>query len=94
MILYHVTTPKKARLYHASGGIKPPVRGFDSMAGAMAWAIKVGRKIIYEIEVPEAWMLPDHHNDFGTAYWHDEIVPVTKIKCVLSFGGPIDKETP
>ena len=44
MLLYHATTEKKARMYRESGRIIKPVRGFTTLQGAMAWAIKVGRK--------------------------------------------------
>lgn len=47
MILYHVTTNKKAKKYRESGCIHKPVRGFTTIVAAMAWAIKTGRKVIY-----------------------------------------------
>jgi hypothetical protein len=68
MILYHVTTAKKIRQYHASKRIMAPVRGFDTLMGAMWWAIKIGRRIILRIE-GEGILLPDHHNPMGRAYW-------------------------
>ncbi len=82
MKLYHVTTQKKAKLYRASGFIRKPVRGFTTIQGAMAWAIKVGRKIIYEVESSKAYKLPDHHNQFGEAWWIDE--NCVSFKCVFS----------
>ena len=85
MILYHATTPKKARLYHASGCIKKPVRGFDTLLGAMAWAIRVGRGVIYKVEGDPAYLLPDHHNGCGKAWWIDEDIPVSRIKCIRNF---------
>ena len=72
MVLYHVTTPKKAKLYRASGYIKAPVRGFENLMAAMAWAIKVGRTVIYRIESEKVHKLPDHHNRYGQAWWADE----------------------
>ena len=72
MKLYHVTTEKKAKLYRQTGFICKPVRGFTTLQGAMAWAIQVGRKVIYEIEGEKAYKLPDHHNEFGEAWWFDE----------------------
>jgi len=48
----------------------------------MAWAIKVGRKVIYQIECPNAYKLPDHHNRFGQAWWNDG--DVTEFHCVFS----------
>lgn len=84
MKLYHVTTEKKAKQYHASGCIRKPVRGFDSLQAAMAWAIKTGRKVIYLIDGNPAYKLPDHHNQFGEAWWIDEDVMIDKIKCVFS----------
>ena len=85
MILYHVTTEKKAKLYNQSKCIHSPVRGFDTLQGAMAWAIKVGRKVIYQLEAPAPYKLPDHHNAYGTAYWNDG--DITNFKCVFSAEG-------
>ena len=82
MILNHVTTEKKAKYYRQSGCIYSPVRGFTTLQAAMAWAIKIGRKVIYQIEAPTAYKLPDHHNQFGEAWWNDG--NVTKFKCVFS----------
>lgn len=78
--LYHVTTTKLARRYRETGYIKPPVRGFDTLQGAMAGAIKVGRPVIYKLDVREldTYKLPDHHNKFGTAYWADGKVHIFK----------------
>ncbi len=82
MVLYHATTPKKARLYRQTGHINKPVRGFTTMQAAMAWAIKVGRKVIYEIHGNISYKLPDHHNKYGEAWWFDE--NITDFKCVFS----------
>jgi len=82
MILYHATTEKKAKSYRQSGCIHSPVRGFTTLQAAMAWAIKVGRKVIYEIEAPSPHKLPDHHNEYGEAWWNDG--NITKFKCVFS----------
>ncbi len=82
MILYHATTPKKARLYRASGRILAPVRGFTTIQAAMAWAMKVGRTVIYEIQAPNPHKLPDHHNQYGEAWWNDG--DVLDFKCVFS----------
>lgn len=71
MKLYHVTTQKKARLCREAGCIKSPVRGFTTLMGAMAWAIKIGRKIILEFEAANPHKLPDHHNEYGDAWWND-----------------------
>lgn len=84
MLLYHVTTPKKARLYRQSGQINKPVRGFTTLQGAMAWAIKVGRTVIYEVNGEKAYKLPDHHNKYGEAWWMDENVKTENIKCIFS----------
>lgn len=82
MILYHATTPKKARLYRRTGYIKAPVRGFTTLEAAMAWAIKVGRTVIYSVEAPNPHKLPDHHNRFGEAWWNDG--DCDKFHCVFS----------
>lgn len=84
-VLYHATNPKKAKAYRETGHIIAPVRGFNTIEGAMAWAMKVGRTVIYEIhatDLDNVHKLPDHHNQFGTAYWIDE--NVSNFKCVYS----------
>ena len=81
-ILYHATTPKKARLYRQTGAILAPVRGFTTLQAAMAWAMKVGRSFIYEIKASFAYKLPDHHNKYGEAWWNDG--DVTNFKCIFS----------
>jgi len=84
MKLYHVTTEKKAKLYRLTGHINKPVRGFTTLVSAMAWAIQVGRKVIYEIEGnnDNLHKLPDHHNHLGEAWWFDE--DINNYQCVLS----------
>lgn len=82
MKLYHATSESKAKKYRESGHIKSPVRGFTTLNGAMAWAIKVGRKVIYEIEAYNPHKLPDHHNIYGEAWWNDG--DVKEFKCVFS----------
>ena len=84
MTLFHATTPKKAKLYRLSGHICKPVRGFTTLQAAMAWSLKVGRTVIYEISGEAAYKLPDHHNRFGDAWWVDEDVSIENIKCVFS----------
>ena len=90
MKLFHVTTPKKAKLYRHSERIISPVRGFTTLMGAMAWAIKVGRTIIYEFEAPKPYKLPDHHNDFGEAWWNDG--DIIDFKCVFSASNDLQPE--
>jgi hypothetical protein len=85
MKLYHATTEKKAKKYRQSGCIKAPVRGFTTEKAAMAWAMKVGRTVIYELEAPNPHKLPDHHNPFGEAWWNDG--DVTEFKCSFSAKG-------
>lgn len=84
MKIYHCTTEKKAQLYHKTNGIFPPVRGFDTLLGAMAWAIKTKRNVIYEVTVKSAYKLPDHHNQWGTAFWSEDAISLDKIKCIIS----------
>ena len=84
MILYHATTPKKVKLYHHSERIIAPVRGFTTPMAAMAWAMKTGRVVILEIECDAPHKLPDHHNEFGEAWWNDG--DVTNWKCFYSAG--------
>ena len=84
MILYHVTTPGKAKKYRETGHIYKPVRGFTTLQAAMAWGMKTGRKVIYEISGSDTncHKLPDHHNQFGEAWWFDEQIDI--FKCVFS----------
>lgn len=82
MKLYHATTPKKAKLYRETGRILSPVRGFTTLQGAMAWAIKVHRSVIIEFDADAPHKLPDHHNIYGQAWWQDG--DVTEWRCVFS----------
>jgi hypothetical protein len=85
--LFHVTTGRKAKLYRQTGRINAPVRGFDTLMAAMAWAMKTGRKVIMRVEpVTPPQMLPDHHNDYGHAWWTDSI-PIERVKCAYSAEG-------
>jgi hypothetical protein len=85
MDLFHATTQKKARLYRETGYIRRPVRGFTTMTAAMAWSMKVGRTVIVRFEATAPHKLPDHHNQFGEAWWND--ADVTEWKCVFSADG-------
>jgi len=85
MNLFHATTQKKAKAYNVTGAIKAPVRGFTTLQAAMAWAMKVGRTVVYKIDCPDPHKLPDHHNMFGDAWWNDG--DVTDFKCVFSAHG-------
>lgn len=80
--LYHATTEKKAKLYRHTGAIKAPVRGFTTVQGAMAWAMKVGRVVILEFVPTAPHKLPDHHNAWGDAWWNDG--DVIEWRCVFS----------
>ena len=85
--LYHVTTGRKVKRYHQSGAIHGPVRGFDTLMAAMAWAIKTGRRVILCVDpITEPHLLPDHHNEFGKAYWTNT-VPMDRVKCAFSADG-------
>lgn len=90
MKLYHATTQKKAKRYRQTGAILKPVRGFTTLMGAMAWAMKVGRTVILEIEAPNAYKLPDHHNKFGEAWWNDG--DVRDYECIYSANGRLLKK--
>lgn len=82
MKLYHATTQKKAKQYRVSGEIHAPVRGFTTMQAAMAWSMKVGRVVIIEFDADNPHKLPDHHNQFGEAWWNDG--NVKEWHCVFS----------
>ncbi len=90
--LYHATTPKKAKLYQQTGCINFPVRGFTTLQAAMAWSLSINgnRTVFYEVNCNETisngniHKLPDHHNQFGEAWWIDENVQYDNIKCVFS----------
>ena len=82
MKLFHACTERQARLYRTEGRIRAPVRGFTTLEAALAWACKVGRRVIYEIHGDPAHKLPDHHNRFGEAWWID--ADVTSFDCAFS----------
>lgn len=82
MTLYHSTTERKAKKYRETGYIKSPVRGFTTIQAAMAWSMKVNKTVIYEIECSSPYKLPDHHNQFGEAWWNDG--DVMEFRCVFS----------
>lgn len=84
-VLYHCTTPKKAKLYGETGHIYAPVRGFDTLQGALAWCVKTGRTVVLELtgwQQDDIHMLPDHHNKYATAFWVNQ--NVTDKVCVFS----------
>lgn len=69
-VLYHATTPRKMARYEQTGAILPPVRGFDTLAAVEEWArLTNGRTIILRLEVEMTQALPDHHNEYGLAWW-------------------------
>ncbi len=86
MQLYHATTPKKAKRYRETGCIKSPVRGFTTLLAAMAWAMKTNRTVVIKFNASSPHKLPDHHNEFGEAWWNDGDVNCSEYKCVLSAG--------
>ena len=89
--LFHVTTGRKAKQYRQTGRINGPVRGFDTITGAMAWAMRTGRKVIMEVRpVSPPSKLPDHHNAFGDAWW-TESVPMERVTCAYSAEGAWEK---
>lgn len=91
-VLFHVTTGKMVNAYRQMGKINSPVRGFDSLQGAMAWAMKVGRKVILRVEcVTDVHMLPDHHNEWGKAWWTGE-VPIERVRRAYSADGAWPQE--
>ena len=85
MILYHATTQRKAKQYRDTGAIRSPVRGFTTMLAAMAWAMKTQRTVIIKFDATRPHKLPEHHNRFGEAWWHDG--DVAEWKCVFSAHG-------
>ena len=85
--LYHCTTPKKAQLYKSTGHIIFPVRGFTTVEAAMLWSMKTRRTVIYEIDTSNEeniYKLPDHHNQFGDAWWIERNINTSELKCVIS----------
>lgn len=92
MKLYHATSKKKAKIYRETGHIVKPVRGFTTLQAAMMWSLSIegDRPVFLEINcnetIPESKIhkLPDHHNEFGEAWWIDENVECSNYKCVLS----------
>lgn len=90
-VLYHVTTERKAKAYRASGCIHAPVRGWDSLPAAMAWAMKTGRKVIYRVSPTTCiYPMPDHENKYGRGVFIDADVPMDRVKCEYSAGGNLE----
>lgn len=81
-VLYHCTTPAKVALYHQTGHIKAPVRGFTTLQAALVWSCQKQRQVILEVSGSPAYKLPDHHNAFGEAWWVDQ--DIKSWKCVVS----------
>lgn len=85
ILLYHCTTPKKFERYTSSKCILPPIRGFNTLEGAIAWGLKVRRSIIIAIPCDtKVYKLPDHHNKFGIAYWYDKQVAFADLSIVFN----------
>lgn len=70
---FHVTTPSLLNRYEISGKINAPVRFWNSIQDAVAWAAKTGRGLILEINVPNAIPLPNH-KPVGHAFIHHQDV--------------------
>ncbi|GEM_PF-1527675 len=87
--LFHVITVKKLRRYRQTGYIRKPVRGFDTLTAAMAWAMRVCRQVIVRIDLSEIdpdriHKMPDHHSQFGEAWWVDENVPFEFLEVIYN----------
>jgi hypothetical protein len=52
--------------------------------------MKTGRKVM---PVSPPSRLPDHHNEFGDAWW-TEGIPIERVKCVYSAEKAWDKPEP
>lgn len=83
-VLFHAASPTQARAYRETGRILRPVRGFTTLQAAMACAMKVSRSVVYEVTADAAAFhkLPDHHNEFGQAWWID--ADVSEFRCAFS----------
>lgn len=81
MKLFHITTPKKAKLYRETGAIRKPVRGFTTEKAAMAWSLKIDgtRNVLISFEAYAPHKLPDHHNRYGEAWWNDGDISEYKV---------------
>ena len=87
---WHVTTERKAKKYRQSCKINAPVRGWTSLEAAMAWAMKTGRKVIYEVTpAAQIFPMPDHSNKYGRGVFVDADVSVKNIQCEYSAGESI-----
>lgn len=82
-LLYHVTTPEKAKRYREAGKINGPVRGFSTLAAALLWGLRTRRTVIYRVSGRPMYPMPDHHLPEGTAWWID--ADVTDFACVRHF---------
>ena len=63
MIVYHVTSLKKANKYKKTGYIMPPVRAWENIEQAERMSLSTGRKIILRLKFPDnAPKLEGHFN--------------------------------
>lgn len=83
--LWHATTEQQLRRYSDAGHILAPVRGFDTDRAAMAWAMTTGRNVLLEIDVRElrVAMMPDHHNQYGAAWWTPDNAPMSLCRRIV-----------
>jgi len=83
--LYHAATEHQARQYTEAGRILAPVRGFDTDRAAMVWAMQTGRQVILEIDTEglNVAMMPDHHNEYGAAWWTPDDAPMSQCRCIV-----------
>jgi hypothetical protein len=84
-----MTTPRKYKKYKDSKMIHQPVRGFDTVLGALLWANKIEgkRRIMVKITIDDDWRddldrIRDHDNVEGKAYvyWRDVPMESTSIQ--------------
>lgn len=92
MKVYHCTTSKKAKKYKESGKIIAPVRAFNTLQAAMLWCMHTMRNVIYEMDFDSPQKLPDHHNQFGKAFWNSNNIPYENIKCIVSVENEFSKK--
>jgi hypothetical protein len=62
MILWHVTTYKKLKLYHNSGFIIPPVRSWKNIEDAVNFSKQTGRGIIIRLKSDSSFKRDTNYN--------------------------------
>jgi len=64
MVVWHVCSSKKLRMYERTGMIMPPVRAWENIEQAQRMSLSTGRRVILRLRFPNnARKLEGHFNE-------------------------------